>query len=96
MFDQKWKYHHAVFQVSIILLCLVLKEAEWLVFPDFQKDCLKHCANEKINVILITQSSSEHSICVGVEEEFAAKAKEAIDKAFAYEIETGKVRTTDH
>ena len=48
-------------------------------------------AAKRINVILITQGSSEHSICVGVDEHASAKAKEMIDAAFAYEIETNKV-----
>jgi aspartokinase/homoserine dehydrogenase 1 len=48
-------------------------------------------ATEKINVILITQSSSEHSISVGIEEVNADAAKISIDKAFAHEIETGRV-----
>ena len=59
--------------------------------PGFSKRLFEALANEKINVILITQSSSEHSICVGIEEANADKAKEVIDKAFAYEIETKKV-----
>jgi aspartokinase/homoserine dehydrogenase 1 len=48
-------------------------------------------ANESINVILITQSSSEHSICVAIEASNAAKAKTSVDKAFSYEMETGKI-----
>src|SRR6185437_746465 len=48
-------------------------------------------ANEEINVILITQSSSEHSICVGIEEGHAERAKAAVDQAFNYEIEKNKV-----
>jgi aspartokinase/homoserine dehydrogenase 1 len=48
-------------------------------------------ALKNINVILITQSSSEHSICVGISEADATTAQQSIDQAFAYEIETGKV-----
>ncbi len=40
---------------------------------------------------MITQGSSEHSICVAIEEAHAAKAKEFIDKAFAVEIASGQV-----
>lgn len=42
-------------------------------------------------MILITQSSSEHSICVGIEEAFIQKAKNTVDNTFTYEIETGKL-----
>jgi len=55
--------------------------------PGFSKRLFETLANEQINVILITQSSSEHSICVGIEEAAAGKAKSAVDAAFAMEIE---------
>ncbi|MFX8437373.1 hypothetical protein ABTL87_19650, partial [Acinetobacter baumannii] len=48
-------------------------------------------ATQQINVILITQSSSEHSICVGINEQDAALAKQTVDIVFDYEIQTGKV-----
>ncbi|MEO8719471.1 MAG: bifunctional aspartate kinase/homoserine dehydrogenase I, partial [Ginsengibacter sp.] len=59
--------------------------------PGFSKRLFETLANEQINVILITQSSSEHSICVGIEAAFAQTAKKAIDEAFAIEIERLKV-----
>lgn len=59
--------------------------------PGFSKRLFETLANEEINVILITQSSSEHSICVAIEEAFAERAKEAVDEAFADEIERWKV-----
>ncbi len=55
--------------------------------PGFSKRLFETLANEQINVILITQSSSEHSICVAIEEASAKKAKAAVDNAFAFEIE---------
>ncbi|MFN3755159.1 bifunctional aspartate kinase/homoserine dehydrogenase I [Flavobacterium sp.] len=48
-------------------------------------------SNENINVIFITQASSEHSICIGILNADADKAKTAIDKAFEMEIVQGKV-----
>jgi len=59
--------------------------------PGFSKRLFEALANAGINVILITQGSSEHSICVGIDEVHAVKAKEVIDTVFAYEIETAKV-----
>jgi bifunctional aspartokinase / homoserine dehydrogenase 1 len=59
--------------------------------PGFSKRLFETLANEEINVILITQSSSEHSICVAIEEASAAKAKLAVDNAFGFEIERLKV-----
>lgn len=43
-------------------------------------------AAEKINVILISQASSEHSICLAIESDLALKAKSAVEKEFAHEI----------
>jgi aspartokinase/homoserine dehydrogenase 1 len=59
--------------------------------PGFSKRLFETLANEQINVILITQSSSEHSICVGIEESAADNAKRAVDEAFDFEIERLKV-----
>ena len=59
--------------------------------PGFSKRLFEALANETVNVILITQSSSEHSICVGINEVDTNKAKQAIDHAFSYEISYGKV-----
>lgn len=59
--------------------------------PGFSKRLFETLAVAEINVILITQSSSEHSICVGIEEAFAEAAKKAVDEAFADEIERLKV-----
>lgn len=43
-------------------------------------------AKESISVILISQASSEHSICFAVESSKATQAKQAIEKEFQYEI----------
>jgi len=48
-------------------------------------------SREKINVILISQASSEHSICIAVNEAEAEKAKRIIEEEFQYEIKTGQI-----
>ena len=40
---------------------------------------------------MITQASSEHSICIGIKEDESAIAKKAIDDKFAFEISLNKV-----
>jgi len=55
-------------------------------------------ANNKINVILISQASSEHSITFAVAPQDALKAKAAIEREFAFEIrqkQIEKVEVTD-
>ncbi len=77
---------------SINKLALMSLEGSGMIgIPGFSKRLFEALSDEKINVILITQSSSEHSICVGIEDPNADKAKAAVDKAFAYEIELKKV-----
>ncbi|MEO6221196.1 MAG: bifunctional aspartate kinase/homoserine dehydrogenase I, partial [Ginsengibacter sp.] len=77
---------------SIGNLALLSLEGSGMVgIPGFSKRLFESLSAEKINVILITQSSSEHSICVGIDEANAAKAKEVIDAAFDNEIEIKKV-----
>lgn len=48
-------------------------------------------SHKKINVIFITQASSEHSICIGILNADAEKAQSAIDKAFEFEISQNKI-----
>jgi aspartokinase/homoserine dehydrogenase 1 len=77
---------------SINHVTLLSLEGSGMVgIPGFSKRLFEALANEKVNVILITQSSSEHSICVAVNTVDAEKAKKAVDYAFDYEVKTGKV-----
>lgn len=59
--------------------------------PGFSKRLFEILAQEKINIILITQASSEHSICLGIDENDAHIAKSAIDATFENEIAIHKI-----
>ena len=59
--------------------------------PGFSKRLFDALSRAQINVILITQSSSEHSICVAIEEKFGQMAKETVDREFEYEIAVGRI-----
>ncbi len=59
--------------------------------PGFSKRLFETLAQEKINVILITQASSEHSICIGIDIKDAEKAKTSVDAAFENEISLHKI-----
>jgi bifunctional aspartokinase / homoserine dehydrogenase 1 len=48
-------------------------------------------AREKINVILISQASSEHSICIAIESAHAKLAKHSIEKEFQNEIRNEEI-----
>ena len=60
--------------------------------PGFSKRLFETLSLQKINVVFITQASSEHSICVGVYENDAKKAKELLDETFSSEIERKKIK----
>ena len=57
----------------------------------FSKRFFEALSDKNINVIMITQASSEHSICIGVKEDEAIAAKKVIDDKFAFEISINKV-----
>ncbi|MDA9028439.1 bifunctional aspartate kinase/homoserine dehydrogenase I, partial [Flavobacteriaceae bacterium] len=59
--------------------------------PGFSKRLFETLAHSKINVIIITQASSEHSICIGVSDSDALAAKAVIDKEFENEISLFKI-----
>jgi aspartokinase/homoserine dehydrogenase 1 len=48
-------------------------------------------ASNNVSLILITQASSEHSICFAIEPRDASLAKRAIEEEFEREIENGKI-----
>ncbi len=75
---------------SISDIALLSLEGSGMVgIPGFSKRLFEALSSQHINVILITQGSSEHSICVGVDESNARQAKEAVDEAFQPEIKGG-------
>jgi bifunctional aspartokinase / homoserine dehydrogenase 1 len=57
----------------------------------FSKRLFEVISKENINVIFITQASSEHSICLGILEAEAEKAKATIDAEFSFEIQQQKI-----
>ena len=59
--------------------------------PGFSKRLFETLAREKINVIIATQASSEHSICVGIADKESTLAKYVIDKEFENEISLFKI-----
>lgn len=70
---------------------LTLEGSGMIGIPGFSKRLFETLLAQKINIVLITQASSEHSICIGINDKEASKAKMAIDETFAYEIGSGKV-----
>lgn len=77
---------------SIDRIAVLSLEGSGMVgIPGFSKRLFDALSRERINVILITQSSSEHSICVGIEDKLADRAKKVVDQEFENEIKVGKI-----
>lgn len=77
---------------SIDKICVLSLEGSGMVgIPGFSKRLFDALSRAEINVILITQSSSEHSICVAIEEKLGDVAKRVVDREFEYEINIGKI-----
>ncbi|MGC8749346.1 bifunctional aspartate kinase/homoserine dehydrogenase I [Hydrotalea sp.] len=77
---------------SINAISLLSLEGSGMVgIPGFSKRLFEALSSANINVILITQSSSEHSICVAVNTADAINAQQVVDEHFTHEINTGKL-----
>lgn len=77
---------------SIDKIAVLSLEGSGMVgIPGFSKRLFDALARAQINVILITQSSSEHSICAAVEDKYAVLAKRVVDSEFEHEIAVGRI-----
>ena len=73
-------------------IALISLEGSGMVgVPGFTTRLFDTLSQNGINIILITQASSVHTMCIAVSEKDAEKAKTAADKCFAYEISLGKL-----
>jgi aspartokinase/homoserine dehydrogenase 1 len=59
--------------------------------PGYSSKLFGALANRGVNIILITQASSVHTMCIAVDEKDAEISKEAIEETFTYEISLGKL-----
>ena len=73
-------------------IALISLEGSGMVgVPGFSSRLFDALARESINIILITQASSVHSMCIAVASADAQRARKAADDCFAYEISLGKL-----
>ena len=59
--------------------------------PGFSKRFFESLSSKQINVVMITQASSEFSICIAVNSNDASLAKEEIDNEFKFEISQNRI-----
>jgi aspartokinase/homoserine dehydrogenase 1 len=79
--------------ISSIENCVLLSlsGSGMIGIPGFSSRLFGALAKEQVNVILITQSSSEHSISIAIDQTGLAVAKNAVDQEFEYEISLGSL-----
>lgn len=70
---------------------LSLEGSGMVGIPGFSSRLFETLSQNDINIILITQASSVHTMCIAVSEKDAEKAREAADRCFEYEISLGKL-----
>lgn len=71
---------------------LSLEGAGMVGIPGISKRFFEVLSNAGISVVLITQASSEHSICIGISNQDTDQAVAFISEAFDYEISRGKIK----
>ena len=73
-------------------IALLSMEGSGMVgIPGYSSRLFDTLSKNNINIILITQASSVHTMCIAIDEKDADLAKKASDELFAYEISLGKV-----
>ncbi len=68
-------------------ICLLTLEGSGMIgTPGYSKRLFECLSNENINIVMITQASSEHSICIGISSQDAMKSQTIISEEFENEI----------
>ncbi|MFD1293925.1 bifunctional aspartate kinase/homoserine dehydrogenase I [Lutibacter holmesii] len=70
---------------------ITLEGGGMIGIPGISKRLFGALSTEKISVSLITQASSEYSICFAINNSDSEKATEAINKEFEYEIKQNRI-----
>ncbi len=70
---------------------LTIEGSGMIGIPGFTKRILEVLSNAQINVSLVTQASSEHFLCMGIDSKDVEQSKVLFEEAFAYEMSQGIV-----
>lgn len=77
---------------SISRLALVTVQGKGMIgLPGVAARVFSTVAQESINVLMISQSSSEYNICLVIEEQFSDQARRSLERAFAGELGHGLI-----
>jgi aspartokinase/homoserine dehydrogenase 1 len=89
--NEKGKTVRGISHIGNIAL-LSLEGSGMVGIPGISKRFFEVLSQADISVVLITQASSEHSICVGISADDVEKAVGIVNEAFEYEIERGRIK----
>ena len=70
---------------------LTLEGSGMIGVPGYSQKLLSVLSQNNINVIMITQASSEHSICIGINSSDVELAKNKINERFLLEIKSNLI-----
>ncbi len=92
--DKSWSHDKPVIGISAVsdITLLSLEGSGMIGVPGIAARLFGALAMREINIILITQCSSEHSISIAVSPKDAPKAIETINSTFSIEIEKGIIK----
>lgn len=88
--DLNGKWIKGISSIEDVALC-TLSGSGMVAVPNFSYRLFSALSREGVNVIMITQASSEHTITVGIANQDADRAKESIEIEFANELRQRKV-----
>ena len=66
--------------------------AGMVAIPGYASRVFKSLSDKNVNIILITQASSEHSITIAINKEDSFRAIEALEDEFDFELQNGKIQ----
>ncbi len=89
--NEKGKTVRGISHIGNIAL-LSLEGPGMVGIPGISKRFFEVLSLADISVVLITQASSEHSICVGISADDVNTAVAIVNEAFEYEIERGRIK----
>lgn len=88
--DPNGRWIKGISSIEDVALC-TLSGSGMVAVPNFSYRLFASLSRESVNVIMITQASSEHTITVGIDHNDAEKARASIEAEFENEIRIRKV-----
>lgn len=92
--DENGRWIKGISSIDEVALC-TLSGSGMVAVPNFSYRLFSALSQEGVNVIMITQASSEHTITVGIDRKDAERARKSIELEFEHELRQRKVNPLD-